>query len=241
MIIKKSLENILGTIFLSTVLAFTTPAISNAQSNITKMGTYLRDNLGYVVHGTAVKDTVRLDPFNPNTGLSVRIVPELYISKTDAANPNNSMVKPFSITFTSKDSANKYSPIITFLTGNSTIYDTSVTAEQNAQKLHSILQGLTSVNSIDETIPQGYGLLQNYPNPFNPSTNISFKPEHDGQVRLRVYDMSGKELKTLVDEYCKAGQLRIVSFDASKYASGTYFYKLETFDGVKTKKMTLVK
>ena len=88
--------------------------------------------------------------------------------------------------------------------------------------------------------PNQYSLSQNYPNPFNPTTNINYDlPNHDF-VSLRVFDIMGKEMETLVHEKQSAGSYS-VTFNASAYPSGVYFYKLETGSFSETKKMMVVK
>ena len=90
------------------------------------------------------------------------------------------------------------------------------------------------------SIPNTYSLSQNYPNPFNPSTQISFGLPKSGLVKLVIYDILGREVKTLVNEFRTAGMYKI-EFDASSYASGVYFYKLTSGDYINTKKMVLIK
>jgi len=85
-----------------------------------------------------------------------------------------------------------------------------------------------------------YNLNQNYPNPFNPSTNISYSLPKESYVTVKVFDILGREVKTLVDGYKSAGQYN-VSFDASKFTSGVYFYQLKTGNLLFTKKMMLLK
>ena len=72
-----------------------------------------------------------------------------------------------------------------------------------------------------------FTLFQNYPNPFNPSTRISYSLPNSGFVSLTVHDMLGREVETLVNEFQEAG-IYAAHFDASKFASGIYFYKLQT-------------
>ena len=91
-----------------------------------------------------------------------------------------------------------------------------------------------------QRIPTRYALAQNYPNPFNPSTTISYQLPRDSYVSLRVYDISGKMVKTLVSENKKAGYHEI-NFNASGLSSGAYFYKIEAGDFSDVKKMILVK
>ena len=85
-----------------------------------------------------------------------------------------------------------------------------------------------------------YDLEQNYPNPFNPGTTIKYKLQKDGFVTLKVYDVLGKVIKELVNEYKNAGSYS-VNFDASKLSSGTYIYQLRTEDVILSKRMVLIK
>ena len=82
--------------------------------------------------------------------------------------------------------------------------------------------------------------MQNYPNPFNPSTNIKFELPKTGNVKLVIYDVLGREVETLLNEKLNAGSYEAV-WNADKYSSGVYFYKLETGDFTQTKKMILMK
>ena len=85
-----------------------------------------------------------------------------------------------------------------------------------------------------------YKLEQNYPNPFNPETNIQFDLPKEGLVTLKVYDILGREVKNLVNEFKQAGSY-IVSFDGSELSSGIYFYRLEAGEFVQVKRMVLIK
>ena len=89
-------------------------------------------------------------------------------------------------------------------------------------------------------IPENYTLSQNYPNPFNPSTTIKFSIPQDGLVLLKVYNILGAEVASLVNGNKPAGTYN-VTFDASDLSSGVYLYKLITPDFAQTKKMLLVK
>jgi hypothetical protein len=97
----------------------------------------------------------------------------------------------------------------------------------------------TGVQSTSD-IPTSFALAQNYPNPFNPSTKIQFSVPSQSNVRLKVYDMMGREVASLVDESKPAGSYT-VQFDASRFASGVYCYRLTTSGQALTKLMMLIK
>ncbi len=102
------------------------------------------------------------------------------------------------------------------------------------------LSPTTSV-TVDRTVqPAEYVLDQNYPNPFNPNTRISYSLPNAGNVMLKVYDLLGKEVTTLVNGYQQSGKYT-VSFNASQLSSGIYFYRLESGKYSVVKKMMLLK
>jgi hypothetical protein len=90
------------------------------------------------------------------------------------------------------------------------------------------------------TLPGSFALKQNYPNPFNPSTEIAFDLPKASHVELTVFNVLGQELETLVNNDLAAGS-HSVQFDASRYSSGVYFYRIQAEDFQETKKMMLVK
>ncbi len=89
-------------------------------------------------------------------------------------------------------------------------------------------------------LPATYSLEQNYPNPFNPSTTINYQLPQNGFVTLKIYDILGKEVATLVNEQKNQGRYS-VDFDASRLASGVYIYQLRANDYMSSKKMLLLK
>ncbi len=97
---------------------------------------------------------------------------------------------------------------------------------------------LTDVN--EYSTPKLSELAQNYPNPFNPSTTIQFALPKTGLVSLKVYNILGEEVATLINGEMNAGYQSMV-FDASKLASGLYFYRLQSGDFTDVKKMMLLK
>jgi hypothetical protein len=100
-------------------------------------------------------------------------------------------------------------------------------------------QGLILGRNSNE-IPSEFMLHQNYPNPFNPVTNIGFDIPKDAEVNITVYDMLGREVQVLANEFKQAGSYEI-NFDASHLSSGTYFYRLTAGDFKSIKKMVIIK
>jgi hypothetical protein len=99
---------------------------------------------------------------------------------------------------------------------------------------------LTSVEPVESGIPNGYTMSQNYPNPFNPSTEIVFALPKAGFTTVKVFDMLGKEVATLVNENLGVGTFK-TTLDGSRLSSGTYIYTLTSGGTRITKKMMLVK
>ncbi len=99
---------------------------------------------------------------------------------------------------------------------------------------------MVNIKKISSAIPDKFFLSQNYPNPFNPKTIINYQLLRFSEVSLKVYDILGNELETLVKEKQNAGIYQ-VEFDGSNYPSGVYFYKLTSGNFTDTKKMLLIK
>jgi len=108
--------------------------------------------------------------------------------------------------------------------------------------------GLVGIENNIENKPIKFYLNQNYPNPFNPSTKIKFEIgpplnpllRNEGTVTLKIYDVIGREITTLVNEQLKPGTYEI-EWNASDYPSGVYFYTLKTESYNETKRMALIK
>ena len=98
-------------------------------------------------------------------------------------------------------------------------------------------------NAIDDALPMAFSLAQNYPNPFNPSTTIGFELPDAGLVSLKIYDLLGREVATLVDEEAFDAGTQEVVFDAHALSSGVYFYRVVVNGGEfqKMNKMVLLK
>ena len=108
--------------------------------------------------------------------------------------------------------------------------------------LKTTTSGSVWVNKIENKTPNAFSLSQNYPNPFNPTTNIRYHISNNlpRQVTLKIYDILGKEIATLVNEKQSPGTYE-VNWDGSAYPSGVYFYKLISGDFSETRKMLMIK
>ena len=99
---------------------------------------------------------------------------------------------------------------------------------------------ISDVKQVGSGVPEVYSLSQNYPNPFNPSTSIQYAISSRQLVQLKVYDILGSEVATLVNEEQSAGNYK-VDFNASHLSSGVYFYQIKAGEFISTKKIILIK
>ncbi len=125
--------------------------------------------------------------------------------------------------------------------GDTTLYaggaNPSATTGQGVFEYSWIITGIGNSNG---NIPSEFALKQNYPNPFNPSTVISYQLPEIGLVVLKIYDINGREVKTLINESQNAGTYN-VKFNGSELSSGVYYYHIVSGVFSQTKKMILVK
>ncbi len=126
--------------------------------------------------------------------------------------------------------------IHTFLISNNFIF---IGTENNSVWRRDLAE-IIGLHKINQCIPSSIDLAQNYPNPFNPNTNIEFDLPKSTFTKLIIYDITGREIETLVNEELKAGSYK-VNFDGSKLSSGVYFYKLLTNKYTLSRKMILIK
>ena len=127
------------------------------------------------------------------------------------------------------------------------LYDSTVTILVDDGNNGSIDDTLILVNQLTgvETqgsllIPDEYRLEQNYPNPFNPSTTLKYEIPKESYITLKVYDILGREVATLVNKEQKAGYYE-VDWNAVSNSSGVYFYRIQAGEFVETKKMVLLR
>ena len=122
----------------------------------------------------------------------------------------------------------------------------SLTKEQRRERIRKDLMLLTqrefTKSSLEEPkqVTIKYSLSQNYPNPFNPVTKINYSIAKQGFVTLKIYDILGREIKTLVNEVKTPGNY-IVEFNGSEFSSGVYFYKIQSDNFSRVKRMVLIK
>ena len=116
--------------------------------------------------------------------------------------------------------------------------------KQNSVYLKNVFENNftnVSVKESDEIkMPENVSLFQNYPNPFNPATTINFEIKETGLIVLRIYDINGREIETLINRVKSAGKYA-VKFNGSYLASGIYFYQISDGKFSNTKKMILNK
>jgi len=115
----------------------------------------------------------------------------------------------------------------------------SSTFQNHEQNLIGIRDTVTSVGDGFSGL-LSYTLEQNYPNPFNSTTYIRFTIPQSGRITIKVYDLMGREVSTLLDRYQEAGRYDVI-FQADELASGIYFYQLQSSDFVATKKLILLR
>lgn len=123
---------------------------------------------------------------------------------------------------------------------DTTITDIVITHQQTTELHVTLREFPTGIGDNLSSIPYKFSLSQNYPNPFNAATSITYTIPDRQYVTLKVYDILGNEIETLVDEPKPAGKHR-VEFNASRLASGIYFYSIKAGDYSYTKRMVLLK
>jgi photosystem II stability/assembly factor-like uncharacterized protein len=118
--------------------------------------------------------------------------------------------------------------------------NTGIICGKNGKILRTTNGGVTNIEKSNEETPTEYDLFQNYPNPFNPVTRINFALPKQGFVTLKIYDITGREVKVLLNEFRRAGYYT-VDFNGSNFASGVYFYRIQSGNFISVKKMVLIK
>jgi len=202
-------------------LSVTVPTGGAEGSSYTPAGTVTHTEVGGPDAGYSLEVIVHTDLFGYTNGDTVRVscvIWDLDNSSADAYNADTSDYAPH--------------------------WWGTQWVDRNFEKYNLFRQVvLSSITDVDEnlaSIPDAYQLLQNYPNPFNPETNIRYSVPKGTKVTLKVYDVLGNEVATLVSEFKNAGEYNM-RWQPSNVSSGVYFYELKTDEFVKTNKMILLR
>jgi hypothetical protein len=197
----------------------------------------------YSANGDLIWDKRENDTLaNPNVYISTDSLNNFYtFNSLRLSNYINSVnlkkYNPSGIVLWSQNYIDSNTAPSSLLIDNNKIYLTGTSSRKIFTIKYSQLLG---INNISTSASQDFILRQNYPNPFNGKTIINYTINKAGNIKLIVYDILGKEIKTLVNEYKKPGIYKI-EWDASEFASGLYFYKLDAGNYRVVKKMLLVK
>lgn len=144
----------------------------------------------------------------------------------------------YGVTWTIKPQTGSDWPVTNMLTSTSVVIGPG--KHKNIIIIKIGAMGTNEVQLYNGNLPSTYILAQNYPNPFNPSTEIRFSIPEGNDISLKVYNLLGQEVATLVNEFKTAGDYRL-SFDASGLSSGMYFYRLQSAGHSVARMMSLVK
>ncbi len=177
--------------------------------------------------------------FNVNAPISVQYMLQLFYANSGSPSVQlevDGVVTSPSIILT--DTGDVVTDLFNLTAGTHTIKITSPAGGVNLDYIQ-LLSYVLGVEIHPEQ-PTDFSLSQNYPNPFNPATKIDFKIAQASNVRISIYNILGQRVTTLIDTYMNAGSYT-VDFDASRLASGVYFYSLEAGDFKFNKKMMLLK
>ena len=184
------------------------------------------------------------DPARNKAGVDIAAVTGLLApgpSSADIKLVSGELTHLHAITMTNHTVTKQFNYTATASPGVDTIFATvtSGTPAWNwAPSKRIVIKNITSVTNTGTV--SDYKLNQNYPNPFNPSTNIAFEVPKTTELKIKVFDIIGNEVATVIDSKLERGSYNI-KWDGSNYSSGVYFYKLITPDFETTKKMILTK
>ena len=147
--------------------------------------------------------------------------------------------------FRATDNGDTWSPINTGLTNTAVLAlalnsNGDIFAGTGVGGVFRSVGSTTAVEEISSSLPSSFVLEKNYPNPFNPSTTIQFALARRSHVMLKLYNVRGTEVTTLIDEALTPSTHKVV-FEANGLVSGIYFYRIQAGEFVQTKRLTLLK
>ena len=186
-----------------------------------------------------------IDEYDPNTGNFIQTISTTgYAGLAGGGNRDADWLSenPVQVTIPAGDSVNISLVIISPV--DSGHYSADIILESNdpdspIAKLQVVLDVITGIDE-ENFLPTAYSLHNNFPNPFNPATTISYDLPRQSIVSLKVYNIVGEEIATLVNPEQTAGRYQI-DWNASELASGVYFYRIQAAEFVDVKKMILLK
>lgn len=231
--------------------AGTTTPLQSLTSNqfpaVTAPTNYLRFNYSqaYYLSGTTLAPDSCIIETSTNNGTSWTVLVRMGASQTLSSGTNSSPVMSTvasQASFTPTLASDWATKVFAMPVGTNKVRFVGKSGFGNNLYIDRITSGTITgvVNNTLSLIPETYDLSQNYPNPFNPTTQINFSIPKQSVVTLKIYDVLGKEVATLINE-SKAAGFYTVDFNASSLSSGAYFYRLEAGNFTDIKRMMLIK
>lgn len=223
--------------------------ISNQFPAVTAPNNYLRFNYSHAFYlsGTELAPDSCIIETSTNNGTTWTRLIGMGASQTLSAGTNSSPIMttvggPFSGAFTPTTANQWATKVFAMPVGTNKVRFVAKSGYGNNLYIDRITSGTITgvVNNTLSLIPETFELSQNYPNPFNPATQINFSIPKQSVVTLKIYDVLGKEVATLINE-SKAAGFYTVDFNASSLSSGAYFYRLEAGNFTDIKRMMLIK
>ena len=207
---------------------------------------FVNENTGWITAGSAILKTTNggvnwipvFDRGDNYSFTNIKFINNLTGYATGGIYPGGVIIKTTDGGLNWDINSNYYTPKINELDFINAI--TGWAIGEKGTLIKTTTGGTIGVQQISTTTPDKFHLSQNYPNPFNPVTNIEFSLPQKSFVKLKVFDLLGREIANLVNENLSAGSYKF-DFNASALPSGIYFYKLETDNFSETKKMVVVK
>ncbi len=221
---------------------------SNQFPPVTTPGNYLRFNYShafYLTGGALANDSCIIES-STNAGTTWTRLIGMGASQTLSSGVNSNPIMstvggPFAGAFTPSLASQWATKVYLMPVGTNKIRFVAKSDFGNNLYIDDVTSGtITGIGSPLSLVPAKYELAQNYPNPFNPATKINFSIAKQGLVTMKIYDILGKEIMTLVNEQKPAGNYS-VEFNAGNFASGIYFYKIVSGNFTQIKRMMLVK
>lgn len=223
------------------------PLTSNQFPPVAAPDNYLKFDYSqaYYVGTTLAPDSCIIETSTNNGTTWTRLIgmgaSETVSSGTNSSGNMTTVGGPLTAAFTPTAANQWASKVFLMPVGTNKVRFVAKSGYGNNLYIDNIKSGtITGIGTQLTLTPDNYNLAQNFPNPFNPVTTINFSLPKTSKVSIKIYDVLGKELRTLVNETKPAGVYDI-SFDASSFSSGVYFYRIEADNFSDIKRMMLIK